>query len=406
MADPGRGEVSGKPSSADPPSVGRVSAERSPSGDPLRAESDLALLVTAPTTEAELLGAILMERLGPFEVRSAGAVTTGGGSPKDRVTMVFYPPAGGVSSECELLASLPRGLVDPAAVEVEVSWVPRGWVEGWREHFRPVVIGCLRVRPPWEPELASGGAVAAGATGPDRGRRELIDLVINPGLGFGTGLHPTTRGTLRLLQSQTELGRPGSEPRPGNELRLGSEPRPANERLGPLVDVGTGSGILAIAAAKLGHQPVIAFDNDPVALVSAQQNVEANGVSACVELRLGDVADVPAEWFRGATVLANLTLEPVCTLLGRLGPAVGCARATAGGGQVRPAGPVRLVVSGLLAGEQEAVVVEAAAAAGLRPRRRLYEAEWVTLELVPATLPATRRAPGGHKRLRTPNREG
>ncbi len=133
----------------------------------------------------------------------------------------------------------------------------RDWVEGWRLHFRPVVIGVVRIRPPWESE----GDLPAG----------FVDVVINPGLGFGTGLHPTTRGVLRLLQ---EEGGERVAPVGGRSLRRSK---------GPLVDVGTGSGVLAIAAAKLGWAPILAFDNDSAALVSARANIEANGVRDVVQ---------------------------------------------------------------------------------------------------------------------------
>ena len=143
----------------------------------------------------------------------------------------------------------------------------------------------------------------------------------------------------------------------------------ATER-GPLVDVGTGSGVLAIAAAKLGWSPIIAIDNDPMALLAAADNIDANEVGAIVELRAIDVSGADEEWFEQATVLANMTLDPVATLLRRLA--------------VKPRkGPARLVVSGILAGEQERELVAVARMCGFFPGRAEYEAEWVSLELFP-----------------------
>jgi ribosomal protein L11 methyltransferase len=230
-------------------------------------------------------------------------------------------------------------------------------MEGWREHFRPTVIGAIRIRPPWESPapgpVTSNEEPALGRTGPPAAEQSLcpIDVVINPGLGFGTGLHPTTRGTLLLLQQGAELAPPGVAGR------------------GALVDVGTGSGILAIAAARLGWAPVIALDNDPVAVASARENVALNLVEPQVEVHGVDVAHARRAWFRGATVLANMTLEPVSLLLRRL--------------SAEGVHPRRLVVSGILAGSQEERLLRVADECGHSPGRRLYDEEWVSLELIP-----------------------
>jgi ribosomal protein L11 methyltransferase len=188
-------------------------------------------------------------------------------------------------------------------------------------------------------------------------------VVINPGLGFGTGLHPTTRGTLGLLQEGLDPAGAGAAP-PATGCA-----QAASALLGPLTDVGTGSGILAIAAAKLGWGPVIALDNDPVALMSARENVDVNGVAAQVEIHEADTNSAQEAWFDRATVLANMTLEPVSLLLKRL--AALAAR------------PRRLVVSGILAGSQEEQIMLIAHESGFAPGRRLYEGEWVSFELLP-----------------------
>ncbi len=298
--------------------------------------ADRSVRVRVPESLAEQAGAILMDVLGPFE-EEGGAV------------LVFYPPTDGPSTREELLPLLPAAFAEPGVLLVETGSVPRDWVEGWREHFPPIVIGAVRIRPPWEPPLHGEAASAPG----------LIDVVINPGLGFGTGLHPTTRGTLMLLQEGLGAGPAGRATTPSG----------ASGGLGRLVDVGTGSGILAIAAAKLGWKPVIALDNDPVALVSARENVAENGVQNEVEIHEADVESAEAGWFAGATVLANMTLEPVSLLLRRLG-------ATA-------PRPRRLVVSGILAGGQEDQIMLAAHESGFALGRRLYEEEWVSMELLP-----------------------
>ena len=131
---------------------------------------------------------------------------------------------------------------------IEADDVREGWEDEWRAFHRGVVLGRLWVGPPWEqaPE----------------GR---ISVVVDPGRAFGTGAHPTTRLCLELLQELT----PGS-----------------------LLDVGCGSGVLSIAAAKLGFAPVGAFDVDEIALETTAENAKANavGVEVLDELRPADLA--------------------------------------------------------------------------------------------------------------------
>jgi ribosomal protein L11 methyltransferase len=138
--------------------------------------------------------------------------------------------------------------------------------------------------------------------------------------------------------------------------------------LGALVDAGAGSGILSIAAAKLGWGPIIAFDNDAVALVATRENIVTNGVADAVQVRECGLAEAPLSWFRGVTVLANMTLEPLSALVRRLADAR----------------PSRLVVAGILSGDQEQEFLTLAGRYGFEPERRLYETEWVSLELFPS----------------------
>ena len=307
--------------------------------------SDCSLRVTVAAADAEAVGAILMDLFGPFETKVPGC----GGAEAEPAVLVFYPPAGAATDETAVLAALPEELREPGRMHVETREVPRDWVDGWKDHFRPIVIGEVRIRPPWEE--------------PADPRGRLVDVVINPGLGFGTGLHPTTRGTLELLQ----------------EAASGDDS--PEYLLGPLVDCGTGSGILAIAAAKLGWGPVFAFDNDPVALVSARENVVANGVAGIVEVHQTDIESASSYWFSGATVLANMTLDPVLALLRRL------ARPLDGWADVSIRPIARLVVSGILEGTQEQQALGEARLGGFTAGRTKYEAEWVSLELLP-TRPA------------------
>jgi ribosomal protein L11 methyltransferase len=290
-------------------------------------DTDLAVRVVVPKLVSEMAGAVLMDRMGPY----AEEPDTG-----DTVALVFYPQALDVPCDAELVSLLPEDLRAEGKARVERQAVPRDWVHGWRAHFHPLVIGDVRVRPPWEPAQTDGS---------------LADVVINPGLAFGTGLHPTTGGALTLLQ---QGGSAAQAQQPGGSR-------------GTLVDAGTGSGILSIAAAKLGWGPIVALDDDGVALVSARENIVENGVAGVVQVHECDVTECPLGWFAGATVLANMTLEPLLVLVPRLAAAR----------------PRRVVVAGLLAGAQEEEFVRAAQGCGFSIGRRLYETEWVSMELFP-----------------------
>jgi ribosomal protein L11 methyltransferase len=281
--------------------------------------ADPAVRVSVPSEWADVAGAILGETLGPFQEWGEA------GGPDVLHHLLFYPFRFGVGymPDEEILAVLPADPSLRGSLVIERVLVPGGWEEGWKDHFKPLTIGRLYVRPPWETE-------------PDAG---LLDLVLTPGLAFGTGLHPTTRGVLALLQA----------------MPVG----------GPVVDAGTGSGILSIGAAKLGFAPVRAFDNDPLAVEASRTNCAAN--EAAVEVAQHDVTTAPSAWFEGATVLANITMGPVLELLARL---------VADGLR-----PPRILVAGILSGEQEAAVIGAARDAGWLPASRIYETEWVSMDL-------------------------
>jgi ribosomal protein L11 methyltransferase len=141
--------------------------------------------------------------------------------------------------------------------------VEEGWEERWRAFHKPIRVGDLWVGPPWEE--------------PDA---DALAVVIDPGRAFGTGSHPTTRLCLELLEIL---------------------PR------GSLLDVGVGSGVLSIAAAKLGYAPVLGLDVDDAAVEATRANAAANGVD--VEARLADGADdaLPA----ADVTVANISLADV-----------------------------------------------------------------------------------------------
>jgi ribosomal protein L11 methyltransferase len=154
--------------------------------------------------------------------------------------------------------------------EATVTEVEAGWEDRWREFHHGVAIGRLWVGPPWEPSP------------PD-----AIAVVIDPGAAFGTGAHPTTRLCLELLLEQ---------------------PR------GSILDVGCGSGVIAIAAAGLGFEPVLAVDFDEAAVEATQVNARVNG--AKIDARLADALEV--ELPATDLVIANITLAAVRALGARL----------------------------------------------------------------------------------------
>lgn len=201
-------------------------------------------------------------------------------------------------------------------VEVSTTEVPDDWADRWTDFHRPVVIADrLRVRPSWF-EATEG----------------QIDVVVDPGMAFGTGAHSTTRLCLEMLVALAEAG----------------------EAEGPLSDWGTGSGVLAIAAAKLGWSPVHASDREPASLEAVEQNASANGVE--IDLERSDVRERSPRIAK--TVVANLTAPLLET----------CAKALE-----EP--PEVFVCSGMLHREVDAVS-EAFAAAGLEETERRREGEW------------------------------
>jgi ribosomal protein L11 methyltransferase len=161
-------------------------------------------------------------------------------------------------------------------------------------------------------------------------------------MAFGTGLHPTTRLCLRLLEREPLDGR-------------------------RLLDLGCGSGILAIAAAKLGAASVLALDTDPVAVEVAAENVARNGVAAQVQALAGSLPDDAPPPFD--LIVANI----IADVLIDLAPALAAALAPGG----------RLITSGIIESREDEVAL-ALAAAGLHLHSRLREGEWVALLHSPA----------------------
>ncbi len=202
------------------------------------------------------------------------------------------------------------------------------WETNWREHFKPIAVGKrLLVAPPWH-----------------KVRSKRVPIIIKPGMAFGTGQHETTQACLAAI----------------DRLLLKWRPRRA-------LDLGTGTGILAIAMARLGIREVIAIDTDPTALSAARENVKVNGVGKRVRLSARPLPRLMPGAGKMPLVVANLYAEVLAKLecyLHRLLPVGGL-----------------LVVSGILV-SREGALLEAFPAERWRFVSRSCRGEWVTRTLI------------------------
>ncbi len=181
-------------------------------------------------------------------------------------------------------AGIPIGLG-----RVSLARMPReDWAESWKRHFQPLVLGpALLVRPSWSRRAPQKGQAV---------------VVLDPGLSFGTGHHPTTAFCLRQLVARRRRRETQS-----------------------CLDVGSGSGVLAIAAAKLGYHPVDALDCAPEAVRIARRNARGNSVSAAIRFLRQDFTKLPRRSERKysvvcANLLSNLLIAERERLLARLQP--------------------------------------------------------------------------------------
>jgi ribosomal protein L11 methyltransferase len=281
----------------------------------------IRLALRVRRAQAELVLAELLE-LAPAGVEEV-----------DRGDVVEYAVYGAPGELPELPAL--EAAAGGALVEVATTEVADDWPERWREFHRPVLVGDrLYLRPPWDPP-----------------RSGALDIAIDPGAAFGTGAHATTRLCLELLLELAE----------GEGAPAGGGGAVAEGRgLGPLADLGCGSGVLAIAAAKLGWSPVVAVDHEAAAVEATLANAAANRVR--LDVRRVDLRREASPV--AATTVANLAGPLLRELAPRLPDPL----------------PRALVVSGVLRAEADAVV-NALAARGLAERDRRAEGEWVALLL-------------------------
>jgi len=206
-----------------------------------------------------------------------------------------------------------------------VRMADRNWKQSWKRHFKPLEVGRrLLLRPSWSRRKAKHGQKV---------------VVIDPGLSFGTGQHPTTSFCLQELV------------------------RHRKERLDQsFLDIGTGSGILAIAAAKLGYKPVHGFDNDPQSVSAALANARRNRIDHRLRFRREDLSALPRQGrLRYDVVCANLLADLLTTQAGRIL------------NRVKPGGV--LVIAGILSSEFKELERHFISL-GTRPLRTRTKGEW------------------------------
>jgi len=196
------------------------------------------------------------------------------------------------------------------------------WVEKYKKQFRPLRIGNFLIRPSWEDVEAA----------PDE-----IVIQLDPGLAFGTGSHPTTEGCLLFLQ----------------EFVCGGE---------AVFDLGTGSGILAIAAAKLGAKKVVAIDNDEEAIAVARENAKINGVAQVIDFKAIDFMQVEPVY--ADILVSNLTAPLLIEFLPEIAKKL--------------EGIKIFIASGITTGQKEGILL-ALKENGFAVEKILEKGEWVTV---------------------------
>lgn len=217
----------------------------------------------------------------------------------------------------------------------------QNWMEAWKQHYRPIAVGRrLVIVPAW---LESPFA-------------DRVAIRIDPGMAFGTGTHPTTRLCLEFVEEILDEQQPGKE---------------HEHTWGPVLDIGCGSGILSIAALKLGARLALGVDIDERAIRAARQNARLNAIGdEALLLGVGSVREVAAGHFpiqRAPLVLANILAPVILRLF-----ADGLAQLVTAGGS--------LILSGILTEQTEAVLA-AARAQGLTLAGQRQQEDWVALRL-------------------------
>src|SRR5574341_1090174 len=243
----------------------------------------------------------------------------------DEFLVAYFPEKPDIS-DVKTDLSIMKAILEKAGRSHELSYecalIPeQDWNAAWKKDFRPVDAGeRFTILPPWEEK-----------------RPGRINLVIDPGMAFGTGHHETTRSCLTLLEKYATIPEKNS-----------------------FLDLGTGTGILAIAASKLGYRRVVGIDTDPLAVDAARKNIETNRTPA-VDIREGSLSEIDETF---DVIAANLISGVLVQLAGELS-----AGLNTGG---------IAILSGILSG-QEGEVIEAMSAAGLQTLERYHDGKWVSL---------------------------
>lgn len=224
------------------------------------------------------------------------------------------------------------GMIQPLPAATYRQVADQNWMEAWKQHYKPILIGeRVIIVPAW-----------MESPDPDR-----VAIKIDPGMAFGTGTHPTTQLCLELMEKEFDTRRPAH-----------------------IIDVGCGSGILSIAAIKLGATTALGIDIDAGSVQNSRENADSNGIGDEFILGVGSVDEIRSGQFafdRAPLVVANI-LAPVIVRLFDGGLA----------DLMEPNGAI--ILSGILQ-EQEGRVIEAAQAQGLRLNERRQMGDWVALTM-------------------------
>lgn len=235
------------------------------------------------------------------------------------------------------------GMIQPLPAPVYRQIADQNWMEAWKQNYKPILIGeRLLILPAW-------------MESPDPNR---IAIKIDPGMAFGTGTHPTTQLCLELMEKAIFDIR--------ESINIG---RISNYEY-RVIDVGCGSGILSIAAIKLGARQALGVDIDAESIINSRENADTNGVGDELILGVGSVNEIldgKFEFKKALLVVANILAPVIVRLFG-----AGLADLIEEGGAV--------ILSGILF-EQEGSVIEAAQAHGLRMNERRQMGDWVALTM-------------------------
>jgi len=287
---------------------------------------------------------------GPFRDNLIQKLTEAGclgAIEQDESIIAYFPETVDIKAITNEI-SLFKALLEKSGPRIDITFthtlIPHeDWNETWKKGFHSIDIGeRFTILPPWEQE-----------------KKGRINLVIDPAMAFGTGHHETTRSCLVLMEKYAGKSKTGS--RGGAELAEKiTDSTLTMSGKDSFLDLGTGTGLLAIAAAKLGYRHILGIDIDPLAVEAAKQNIEINHVPE-VEIRNGSIADCKKTY---DVIAANL-ISGVLIQLAPLFP----SRMKQGG---------IAFLSGILSGQEEEVI-EAMKAEGLEIIEKYTDGKWVSL---------------------------